>query len=109
MSLIISIDDIGEEMILAEPIINNFGQTLINSGCKLQEKHKKILKMWNIKVVMIKENGSEENNELSEELKQLSMDKLNKRMNWQPRNSIEQDLYWIGILRTSQTFNSNDS
>jgi hypothetical protein len=103
MSQIISVEKIEEGMILAEPIMNNYGQTLINSGVKLEEKHKKVLKMWNIKVVMVNSEEQEENEEMSEELRQMAIEKLNKRMNWQPRNPIELDLYAIGLLNTSKS------
>jgi len=39
-------------------------------------------------------------NEISEELQQLANDKLTSRMKWFPRNSIEKDLFKVGIIQT---------
>jgi hypothetical protein len=102
MSNIITIDQIQEGMIVAEPILNNFGQVLISPGVILQEKHKNILKTWNIKAICIKSDESDEEVEISEELRSLAVERLNKRMIWEPRNAIENNLYQIGILQTAK-------
>jgi len=89
-------------MIVAEPILNNFGQVLISPGVILQDKHKNILKTWNIKAICIKSDDSDEEVEISEELRSLAVDRLSKRMSWEPRNAIENNLYQVGILQTAK-------
>ncbi len=102
MSRIITIDQIEEGMIVAEPIVNNFGQVLISPGVILQRKHKNILKTWNIKALVIKSDEQEEEIELSEELRALAVEFLDKKMIWEPRNAIENNLYQIGILQSAK-------
>ena len=89
MAVIITIEQIKDGMIVSEPVINNFGFTLIPSGTILQEKHKKVLKTWNVYTVSIKTDESEDGTEISEELKALAIERLSKRMKWTPRNNQE--------------------
>ncbi len=98
MSKIINVDDIEENMILSEPVLNKFGQTLIADGCVLFEKHKKILKTWNIKTIMVKGSTQEEEITISEELKQQLKAALLKRMLFTPETNIEIDLFESAVV-----------
>lgn len=97
MAKIVSIADIENGMIVAEPVINKFGQTLAPAGATLTEKHKTILRTWNIQSVVIKSDDQEEEVEISEELRSMAIEKLNTKMLWEPRNAIENNLFKIGI------------
>ena len=44
-------------LILAEPVLNQFGQTLLPRGVELQPRHLKVLKTWGCKTVRVKEEG----------------------------------------------------
>ena len=59
----INCDDIQEGMILAQPILNKFGQVLLPANVELQKKHSHLLKTWGITVVFIK---NEESNALDD-------------------------------------------
>lgn len=93
MGLVITINDLQEGMILAEPVVNNFGQTLLNSGVTVSAQHKRILKTWNIHSVIVKSDDQAESNELSEKIIALATEALKARLEWTPRNPIELDLF----------------
>jgi hypothetical protein len=107
MATIVVIDQIKDGMITAEPVINNFGFTLIPAGTTLLEKHKKILKTWNVLTVSIKSDEQEDDLEISEELKLLASERLNKRMKWSPRNAHEINLYQAAIIRIAGMITKN--
>ena len=100
MSRFINIEDLEEEMALAEPIVNNFGQVLLPSGVIIKDSHKKILRTWNIRIVAIKGEDDSLTDDFSDELKKLAMEKLEKRMLWQPRNNIEIDLINVAVTQS---------
>ena len=102
MANLIAIEEIQDRMILAEPIVNNYGHTLIPAGAILKEQHKKLLKTWNIRVVVIKTEDNEEEKEISQEMQLLAIARLKKRLNWRPRNAIEYDLYETGIIQAAK-------
>jgi hypothetical protein len=102
MSITIPIENIEDGMVLSEPILNNYGQTLMQSGVNLSEKHKKILKTWNVRLVTVKSDDNEEEFQISPELKILAEERLSKRLKWKPRNSIERDFYQMGIIHTAK-------
>lgn len=98
----IAVEDISDGMILAEPILNNFGQTLLQAGISLSEKHKNILKTWNITIITVKTDDSDEEIEISPELYALSEEQLKRRVKWNPKNSLDRDLYMMGIQHTAK-------
>ncbi len=102
MGIIITVEQIKDGMVAAEPVINNFGFTLVPAGTTLMEKHKKILKTWNVFTVSIKTDDIDEDEEISEELKALALERLSKRMKWTPRNQYEINLYQTAIYRAAK-------
>lgn len=102
MGNIITIGQIKDGMVTAEPVLNNFGFTLIPPGTVLSERHKRILKTWNVFTVSIKGDDFEENLEISEELKAIAIERLAKRMKWTPRNAFEINLYQTAIIRAAK-------
>ncbi len=102
MSKLVLVDDIVDGMSLLEPIVNQFGQTLLTSGTMLKETHKRILKTWNIRQVNIKSDDSDEEIEISDELRQQITEKILKRMKWEPRNKIENDLLNMAVTHTAR-------
>lgn len=98
MSDIININEIEEGMILAEPIVNSYGQTLINSGVVLSKNHIRLLKTWNIQTLFIKKDENEEEVEISNEMIINAQKKLAERVIWNPRNEIERDLHKNVVL-----------
>ncbi len=109
MASLVSIDDIIEGMVLAEPVINNFGQTLLPQGIKLNPKHKIILKTWNVSNIYIQSDEESSTFELSDELKEKANALLRERMIWEPEQKIEKDLFNIAIVLKAKSIISNNS
>ncbi len=102
MGTIITLEQIKDGMVTAEPVLNNFGFTLIPAGTVLGERHKRILKTWNVFTVSIKGDDLEEDLEISEELKAIAIERLAKRMKWGPRNAQEINLYQTAVIRAAK-------
>ncbi len=98
MAIYITLEDIEDGMILSEPAINKFGNTLLPAGATLKTSHSNLLKTWNIKTLCIKGDNLEEDAELTSEQIEQAKERLNGRMNWSPRNELEKDLYNLGII-----------
>ncbi len=92
MAKLVFIEDALEGMVLNEPIVNNQGQTLLPAGITIGSNHLRILKTWNIRSIYIKEDKSEEDNKISDEMLLVSKEKLMSRIKWSPRLEIEEDL-----------------
>ncbi|MFW5701735.1 MAG: hypothetical protein ACOCX7_02180 [Bacteroidota bacterium] len=102
MAEIVQIDQIEEGMVLAEPIVNNFGQTLLPADIELSSKHVNILKTWNIRSVTVKGDATQEDFTLSEELRAKAKEHLAGRMKWEPRDKFEKELYKMGIVHVAR-------
>jgi len=94
----ISIDELEEGMILDEPVVNHFGQVLLNKGTSLTLRHKKVFLTWNIKTLKIKSTEQESDVELSPEQIEISEKRLKTKVQWHPRNDIEKDLFNTAII-----------
>jgi hypothetical protein len=101
MANYIQIDQIDDGMVLAEPIVNSYGQSLLGAGTKLSQTHVRLLKTWNIRVVCVKSSDGEEEVQLSDEQKVIAEREIVKRMSWLPRNEIEKDLFKMGVMQTA--------
>ncbi|OGU13692.1 MAG: hypothetical protein A2X61_01915 [Ignavibacteria bacterium GWB2_35_12] len=98
MAEIVATNNVNAGMVVSEPVVNSFGQTLISTGVEINEQHIKLLKMWNISCISIKTSDSDELDELTEDMINLGLERLSKRLNWQPRNDNEKDLIDLGII-----------
>ncbi len=99
MAIYVLVNEITDGMILSEPIVNNFGQTLLPFGAILSEKHIRIFRTWNITGVMIKSDQDDDDTEFSPELQVLARERLRRRMGWSPRNAIERDLVDMAVIK----------
>src|SRR3989339_577908 len=54
MAEIVATNNVNAGMVVSEPVVNSFGQTLISTGVEINEQHIKLLKMWNISCISIK-------------------------------------------------------
>lgn len=93
----IPIEEIEDGMELHSEASNKFGQTLIGAGTMLAEKHKKILKTWNITHVEIKSDDQEVVIELSDETIASAKEFISRLIKWEPRNKFEEEIYFIAI------------
>ncbi len=88
-----TIEEIEEGLILAEAVVNNFGQTMIPVGAKLQEKHLRLLKTWNVAGVMVKADGEDDEMEISPQMIETAIKNLESSMKWKCELNIELDLF----------------
>jgi hypothetical protein len=103
MAKVISIDNIEDGMILQEPVVNNYGQTLIGAGATLSAKHKNTFKTWNILTVIIQSDDTEDEGfAISEELLVSASVRLKERMKWEPRNQFENELFDMGVYQLAR-------
>ncbi len=98
MADIVATVDLVPGMVLSEPIVNTFGQILIEGGETINNSHIKMLKTWGIAFIQVKTDGSDDSEEVSEDTIIDAMKRLSKRMNWKPRNKFEQDLMDMGVI-----------
>lgn len=96
MSKKINLEEIKIGMIIEDPVVNNFGQTLLPSGISLSPNHVKLLLAWKVDRISIRENIHDEF-EISDEMRGIAIEYFNTKMNWQPRNDYENDLYEMAI------------
>lgn len=104
MAKILHIDDLKPEMILAEPVTNNFGQTLLPAGMQLLERHITLLRTWGIMSVVLKSEENEVENEISEEIRTLSTLRVRSRMRWEPQTEIEKNIFDLGVHHAALKF-----
>lgn len=101
MSKIIDLNELEKGMILAVPVKNKFGQVIMGADTILEEKHKKMLKMWGIKTLSVKlADSNSGNKELDEASIQDAKDILSRRLTWSPQNKLEEELCEIAFRET---------
>jgi hypothetical protein len=105
---IVHIDSIEEGSILGEPVMNNYGQILIPAGATISSKHVMLLKTWNIQTIAIKSDELEETMEMSEEIHQICIERLQNRMKWEARNDNEKDLFQLGVICEYKSMNKKE-
>lgn len=105
----ISIDEITEDMELNAAVSNKFGQILIPAGVLITEKHKKILKTWNISSVEIKSDEQESQEvEISQDFYDLAIGFVKKKIKWEAKNKYEEELIAIAIKSTAIAFKKGE-
>ena len=106
MSIQITIDRIKNGMILSERIVNKFGQMLLPAETKLEEKHKKLLKTWGVQSIHIKDDVIDSPEwELEKKRSLKAKEILAKRMNWEPRNIIEESIQETALVKIMEKIN----
>ncbi len=98
MPVLILQEDIKEGMELALPAKNKFGQVLLPAGAIVENKHKRIFKIWGISTIYVKEDNIEiKNFEYNQNTVNEAANILGKRLTWKPKNFNEEDLYNMAL------------
>ncbi len=97
MSSLINVKELRPGMTLAAPIMNRYGQILLNSGIELLPKHSKLFKTWGIKVITIKDGSNGNDGIANDELKEEAKMRLESRLLWEPETPLEQNLYEVSL------------
>lgn len=94
--------DLKEGMVLAEPIMNNYGQLMIPTHTKIHAKHLKLLKVWNLQGVMILNEDDNKEFFISPVLRNKIRDYILSRFSISNKNEINSnllnDLLEMGII-----------
>lgn len=105
---IVDIGEIREGMLLANDLINNFGQTLLPAGIELNKNHIKMLKTWNIgKITIMLEKGADDF-KLTRELRKAAEEIILPRLDWEPENPYEQDLFEASIYLIAKNLSNKE-
>ncbi len=84
--------------VLAEPLISSYGTFLMPAGTPLNGKQIKMLKMWNIKKVMVRMDLDNFDSWLSDDLLSYAYKLFSERCSWKPTNEYEADLFRMGVI-----------
>jgi len=94
--------DLMEGMIVAESIINNYGQLMIPNKSILTKKHLKLLKIWNIKGASITTSQNEVAFQIpafmKKELREKVLSKFSKLRYSELNTDLFNDLIEMGII-----------
>lgn len=93
MSRIININNIEEGMVTAEAVKNKFGVVMLPAGAILEERHKRILKGWNIQTLHIKSVDNGIDSDISDNFLQTAEQHLKMKMDWVPKDDFEKSMY----------------
>ena len=103
MPKIVLTDQIIDGMITHSEVTNRYGQILIGSGALLTEKHKKMLKSWNVESVYIKNEDVEDTEAMiSDDIITLAKERIASRILWEPRNKTEEDMIDLAYITTAR-------
>lgn len=102
------IAEIEEGCVLAEPVINKFGQVLFGAGVTLEARHVRILKTWNIADVLVRDAGADVSAPvITQSVRGLAEERLSHRLTWTPRNVNEQDFVAMGVDHIAEQIAQN--
>jgi hypothetical protein len=105
MGKMITRDAVTAGMILEQPVINKFGQTLLPAGIEFNEHKIELLKTWGIKSVWIY-TVEEDPQEINDEDKVKAALMLRRKMSWKPRNVLEYELFNLAFQATLRSITS---
>jgi hypothetical protein len=110
MSLIITLEELEDGQILAEPLINRYGQTIMPAGAKLLKSYANKLKTWDITTISIVVSQAEELDlNIPDEVVKSATEIFLSRCPWKPENNYEKELINIGIYYTAKQIMKGDS
>lgn len=92
-------------MTLAEPVVNRWGQVLLDTGCQLTQDHISVLETWEISTVII-ENGKEA--DALSPPDPATLERLKKRVKerflWEPNSLLEKKIYSLAFGQALRRF-----
>jgi hypothetical protein len=90
-------------MILAEPVLNRFGQTLLSKGSTISPRHLTVLKTWGIQAVAIEKGGDPVKDPLlDKDIRNRALARIKKRLFWHPHSPIEEEIINLAIQQAVQ-------
>lgn len=104
MTKLKDISELEEGDILAEPLISSYGTFLLPGGTPINQKQIKLMKMWNIKKVVIRMDIENFDSWLSDELLSYSYKVFSERCPWKPTNEYDGDLFRMGVIYEARRY-----
>jgi hypothetical protein len=97
----VSLSELNEGDQIAEPVINNFGQTLIPANTVITVRYINLLRMWGIDKVFVFDESASSNDkiELSDETRRYIDQQLSRRFQWKPENEWESAIFHLASSR----------
>jgi hypothetical protein len=102
MAISVPLEELQSGMVLADPVLNRWGQILLNKGCKLTPRHISVLKTWGVARVAV--GNIEEGSELpriDQETLTRAQKKVEKRLLWEPRTDFEKEIIQLAVRHTA--------
>lgn len=104
MGKVILCEEIEDGMILSQPILNKFGQTILPANAVLQAKHSNMLRTWGIRSIVVKDDShNEEKMEIGEDVRQLVVEQLENLIRWKPENEFEEEVFQLAFLTKARS------
>jgi len=98
MAQLVTLEELKDGQELAAPIKNKFGQILLSTNTILLEKHKKLLQMWGVLSVYVKEdNYSDDTIKYDGTKLEEAKETLKKCLIWTPRNQVEKEIVELAL------------
>jgi hypothetical protein len=98
----ISLDELEPGMVLASAVKSKHNQTLLHPNTVLAEKHKQFLRLWGVTSVYILSEGNSAGDDSAAEAENEIRAELIKRLNWQPENPFEKDLFDMAMQHETE-------
>lgn len=106
----VHVKEIEDGMVLAHPLINNFGQILLPEGARIHSGHKRLLKIWNILTVpVVTDEDKAAMHNLSPEILTMAEEKVRDRLSWEPDNEPEKDMFDTALIIIAKELQKSES
>lgn len=100
MPVVMSLEDLAEGMVTAEPVLNHLGQLLLGRGLTLSARHLIVLKTWGIEKCLIEGETAVAEPEVSDAVRMRAWEHVRERLHWEPGNVWEKELVQIAVYQT---------
>lgn len=105
MAKLINTDNIEDGMVIAKDVLNNNGFVIVPAGMKVTDRHKRVLKTWNVSQVYVVDGESDDNPPIiTTEIRELCIQSIKQKVRWLPELDIEHDLIESIIHRLSSLY-----
>lgn len=103
MTISVPFEDLESGMILAESVLNRWGQILLVKGSTISPRHIAVLRTWGIQVVAIEKGGDQsEAPLLDQDMQNRALDRIKKRLFWHPHSPIEEEIINLAVQQVIQ-------
>ncbi len=99
----VPLENLEPGMVLAEPVLNRWGQILLIKGGTISSRHLAVLKTWGIQMVVIQQGEDPIKAPLvDQDLQNRALARIKKRLFWQPQSPIEEEIINLAVQQVIQ-------